>query len=274
MANGFWIPETGVTPMDDKEKVTNRRIRVIIVTIFLVCTVIIAVFFVDCIRDYSEYSENNLNLASEELTFEKYERRHNRSGWYIDLYVKEYEKPFCIDTITSKGLDIVKLNRLIENDILRITFSKKFGDICEIDCEDVVILSVSDYIKANQNNEVILMIFLPCIFLCILFLAWAFIRAIEPVTVNGGLGKIRIEYTAKGNVIRVYHSIHVCSLVINDQIFDQHHGVYGNNFCLKGIIGMMPTGGKTIYVEAKMGFCHMYLYCNGELVARKFMLFG
>ena len=112
------------------------------------------------------------------------------------------------------------------------------------------------------------------VFLCVLFLAWVIVRSIEPITTNAGLGKIRIEYLVKGNVIRVYHSRHVCSLVINDQIFDQHHGVYGGYFHLKGRIGMMKAGGKTIHVEAKMGFCNMRLYCNGQLVAKKFMAFG
>jgi hypothetical protein len=37
---------------------------------------------------------------------------------------------------------------------------------------------------------------------------------------------------------------------------------------------MMKTGGKTIRVEAKMGFCHMRLCCNGQQVAKKFMAFG
>jgi hypothetical protein len=86
--------------------------------------------------------------------------------------------------------------------------------------------------------------------------------------------KIRIEYAVKGNVIRIYDSIHVCSLVINDQIFDQHYGVYGSNFCLKGTIGTMKAGGRPIRVEAKMGFFHMRLYCNGQLVAKKFMAFS
>lgn len=101
-----------------------------------------------------------------------------------------------------------------------------------------------------------------------------FVRATEPLTDNDGLGRIRIEYIIKGNVIRIYHSRHICSLVINGQIFDQHHGVYGANYSLKGIIGIMRAGGKTIRVEAKMGFCHMCLYCNGQLVAKKFMAFG
>jgi hypothetical protein len=270
----FWIPEAGGTPMDDKEKVTNKRIRITIIIIFLVCTVIIAAFFFDCIRDYSEYRENNLNLTREKLTFEKYERRHNRGGWYFDLYVKEYEKPFRIDTITSKGLDKAKLSSLADGDLLHIAFSQNFGEICEISGKNLMILSASDYVKANRNNEVIGMVFLPFVFLCILFLAWVFNRAIEPNNDNEGLGKIRIEYAVKGNVIRIYDSIHVCSLVINDQIFDQHYGVYGSNFCLKGTIGTMKAGERPIRVEAKMGFFHMRLYCNGQLVAKKFMAFG
>ena len=260
--------------MDDKEKVTNKRIRITIIIIFLVCTVIIAAFFFDCIRDYSEYRENNLNLTREKLTFEKYERRHNRGGWYFDLYVKEYEKPFRINTITSKGLDKTELSKLTEGDLLHIAFSQNFDEICEINSSNLIILSTSNYLKANRNNEVIGMVFLPFMFFCVLFLAWVFDRALEPNTDNDGLGKIRIEYAVKGNVIRIYHSIYVCSLVINDHLIDQHHGVYSSNFCLNGIIGTMKTGGKPIQVEAKMGFSHMRLYCNGQLVAKKFMVFG
>jgi hypothetical protein len=253
---------------------SNKRIRIIIIILFLICTAIIAAFFLDCVCDYSEYSEDNLNLVSEELTFEKYEKRHNRGGWYFVLYVKEYEEPFRINTITSKGLNKENLSALTENDILRISFSQNLGGICRISSNDIVILSLSDYVKANRNNEIIGMVFLPFIFLCVLFLAWVFIRAIEPITDNDGLGKVRIEYVVKGNIIRIYHSRHMCSLVINGHIFDQHHGVYGANYSLKGIIGKMRAGGKTIRVEAKMGFCHMYLYCNDELVAKKFMAFG
>ena len=260
--------------MGNKEKVVNKRLRIIIVAIFLVCTTIIAVFLLGCIRDYFKFDEDNLNFVHEELTFEKYEERHGRSGWYFVLHFKEYEEPFRIFTVTSKAVNIANLRRLTSNDVLDVTFCKEFDDICEISCNGVTILSVSDYAKANQNNQIIGIICCIFGFLCVLFLAWVFIRAIEPITENEGLGIIRIEYVIKGNVIRVYRSRHVCSLVINGQIFDQYHGVYGANYSLKGIIGMMKTGGKTIRVEAKMGFCHMYLYCNGQLVAKKFLAFG
>ena len=260
--------------MDDKEKVANKKIRIAIMAIFLVCCTIIAVFLVYCMRNYSKFDEDNLTFLREKLTFVKYEERHSRSGWYFIFHFKEYEKPFRIFTVTSKAVNKENLSSLIENDILDVTFCKEFDDICEISCNGVMILSVSDYAKANQSNQIIGIICCIFAFLCVLFLAWVFIRAIEPIAENEGLGKIRIEYIIKGNVIRVYHSRHVCSLVINGQIFDQHHGVYGSNFCLKGIIGMMKTGGKTIHVEAKMGLCHMHLYCNGQLVAKKFMAFG
>lgn len=260
--------------MDNKENVANIRLRIITIAIFLLCMTIIAVFLFGCIRNYFKYDEDNLSLVHEALTFEKYEERHGRSGWYFVLHFKEYEDPFRIFTVTSKVMNEASLRRLTENDTLDVTFCREFDDICELSCNDIVILSLSNYIKANRNNQIIGMICCAFGFLCVLFLAWVFLRAIEPSTVNGKLGKIRIEYVVKGNVIRIYHSIHICSLVINDQIFDQYHGIYGSNYCLKGRIGMMNTGGKAIQVEAKMGFCHMRLYCNGQLVAKKFMLFG
>ena len=260
--------------MGNEEKVVNRKIRITIVAIFFVCTTIIAVFLLTCIRDYFKFDEDNLSFVHEELTFVKHEERHGRSGWYFLLHFKEYEDPFRIVAVTSKVVNKANLRGLVENDALDVTFCKEFDDICEISSNGIMILSLSDYAEANQNNQIMGIICCLCLFLCVLFLAWVFLRAIEPITDNAGLGIIRIEYVLKGNVIRIYHSRHICSLVINDQIFDQHHGVYGSNFCLKGIIGMMRAGGKTIHVEAKMGFCHMYLYCNGQLVAKKFMAFG
>ena len=260
--------------MDNGEKAANNRLRIIIIAIFLACTTIIAVFLSCCIRDYFKFDAGNLNFVHEELTFEKYEERRTRSGWHLTLYFEEYEEPFRIFTVTSKKVNKANLRSLTENDILDVTFCEEFDDICGISCNEVMILSVSDYVKANQNNQIAGMICCLFAFLCVLFLTLVFIGAIEPLSDNEGLGKIRIEHVVKGNVIRIYHSRHVCSLVINGQIVDQYHGVYGNNFCLKGIIGMMKAGGKMIRVEAKMGFCHMRLYCNGQLVAKKFMAFG
>lgn len=253
---------------------SNKRIRMIIITLFLLCSGLVAVLIFSCIRDYTKFDEDNLILSHHELTFEKYEERHGRSGWYIVLHFYEYEKTFNIPTVTSKAINKENLRILAENDVLDVIFCEEFEGICGISCDGVEILGVSDYAKANQNSQIIRMICCICAYLCVLFLAWVFIRAIKPITDNDGLGKIRMESVVKGNVIRIYHSRHMCSLVINGQIFDKHHGVYGSNYSLKGTVGTMRAGVKPMRIEAKMGVCHMYLYCNGELIAKKFMAFG
>ena len=259
--------------MDVKEA-SNKKIRTAIIMISLILLGITAIFFFGCIHDCAEYDAGRLELVHEVLTFEKYEQGHSRSGWYYLIYFKEYEEPFYINSVTRKGVSRSNLSRLEEYDVLNVTFRQDLDEICEISCDGIPILSLSDYVKVNQNNQITGMIASVLAVLCILFMAWMFLRTIEPNNANDGLGKIRIEYVIKGNVIRVYHSVHECSLVINDQIFDQHHGIYGNFYCLKGIIGKMKTGGMTIRVEAKMGLLHMRLYCNGKLVAKKFMAFG
>ena len=111
----------------------------------------------------------------------------------------------------------------------------------------------------------------PIMILISLFMVRVFAMAMKPITRDTILGKIKIEYEINGNIIRVYNSVHVCSLVINDKVVDQYFGVYGGNFCLKGRVA---SGGKTVRIEAWMGFVFMRLYCDGELVAKKFMAFG
>lgn len=259
--------------MDDKREASNIKILIIITAIFLVVLVGIVVLFFNCVHTYSEFDVDCLNFTQEKLTFHKYENRYNRASWFFDIYFKEYEQPFTVFLVTSKSVK-ANLDKLQENDILKVTFCKDFDDICEISCNGDMIFSLSDYIKANKNNQMMGMICCILAFLGFLCLTLLLIRALKPINDNAGLGRLRMEYVVKGNVIRIYHSVHVCSLVINDQIFDQHHGIYGSYFCLNGIIGMMKAGGKTIRVEAKMGACHMRLYCNGQLVAKKFMAFG
>ena len=85
------------------------------------------------------------------------------------------------------------------------------------------------------------------------------------------LGKIRIEYKENDNIIQIYNSPQVCSLVINNKVVDQYLGLVATRFCLKGEIN---TNNELITVEAKMGFLNMRLYYNGRLVAKKFMALG
>ncbi|MBE5746014.1 MAG: hypothetical protein E7359_01865 [Clostridiales bacterium] len=85
------------------------------------------------------------------------------------------------------------------------------------------------------------------------------------------LGKLKIQYTENENIIQIFNSPNVCSLVINGKVVDQYSGLIATRFCLKGEIN---TSDKKIIVEAKMGFFNMRLFCNGCLVAKKFMGLG
>ena len=85
------------------------------------------------------------------------------------------------------------------------------------------------------------------------------------------LGKIRIEYKENDNIIQIYNSPQVCSLVINNKVVAQYVGLVATRFCLKGEIN---TKDELITVEAKMGYFNMRLYYNGRLVAKKFMGLG
>jgi len=50
------------------------------------------------------------------------------------------------------------------------------------------------------------------------------------------LGKIRIEYKKDNNVIKIYNSPFVCSLVINGIVVDQYMGAVAWPFILHGTI--------------------------------------
>lgn len=85
------------------------------------------------------------------------------------------------------------------------------------------------------------------------------------------LGKLRIEYKRDGNVIQIYNSPTVCSLVINGKVAKQYVGEIATRFVLKGTIN---EGDNVIPIEAKMGFFNMRLFVSGVCVAKKFMAFG
>lgn len=85
------------------------------------------------------------------------------------------------------------------------------------------------------------------------------------------LGRLRIEYRKDDNVIQIYNSPKVCSLVINDKVVDEYKGTVATRLTLKGTI---EKDGKVDQIEAKMGAFYMQLFYNGVLVSKKFMAFG
>ena len=85
------------------------------------------------------------------------------------------------------------------------------------------------------------------------------------------LGKLRIKYEKDGNLIQLFNSVKVCSLVINGEIVDQYKGIVAPRFILNGKIALDE---RTIKVQAKMGFLFMTLFYDNILVKKKFMGFG
>lgn len=85
------------------------------------------------------------------------------------------------------------------------------------------------------------------------------------------LGRLRIEYRQDDNIIQIYNSAKVCSLVINNEVVDQYRGAVASRFILNGTI---EIDDKVVQIQAKMGAFYMRLFYNGVLVAKKFMAFG
>ena len=80
-----------------------------------------------------------------------------------------------------------------------------------------------------------------------------------------------IKYEYHNNIIEIYNSVEVCSLVINGQIVDKYIGIVGGPFTL---INLVTNEFEEFVVEARMGNFFMSLYINGKKVSSVFMAFG
>lgn len=258
----------------------------IIITILGLCAGLFTWLFFNCINLYNSFNVQYDDLIYEELTFNKYEKIFKgKGGSLYEIYFDEYDKPFEISGITQKALNKDALNELEKSMIVEVYYlesdSKSYTyEICEMKKNSLKFLSLSNYKKVNQDNQIIGMVMCPLMVLCNSALIGMCIYLLNrnnknDKTIKNGnalaLGEIRIEYIADGNVIRLYNSFDVCSLVINNKVVDQYFGAVATRFCLHGEI---EKDGKEIIIEAKMGFVNMRLYYDGKLVKKIFMGLG
>ena len=226
---------------------------------------------------YDEFDLDYSDLAFEELTFERYEKkRSGKSSTKYMVYFNEYEEPFEISTISKKKLDREALSILEKGEVIDVYYRESSNrnydfEICEFSSDENVLLSLPDYIKTNQNNQIAGMIVCPIVMLCSLFLIIIFLRWIKIASDDSFLGKIKIEYTDGENVICVYNSLTVLSLVINGKVVDEYWGIYGHKLSLKGKV---KADNRKIPVEVELGNVNVYLYYDGKLVGKKFIGFG
>lgn len=224
---------------------------------------------------YSEFDLDYSDLTYEELTFNRVEKKRGYRTWRYEMYFDEYDKPFEISTITNKKLDKKALEDLMNGEIIKVyycdTSNRNYDyEICEFSSDSTVLLSLTDYVESNQDNQIAGMIVCPILMLMCAFLIYIFVRYIKAID-DEGLGKIKIEYIEDGNVIRIYNSFDACSLVINDKVVDRHYGIVSDKFELKGKI---KEGDKKIPVKAVMSSFNIILYYNGKIVGKKFMGLG
>ena len=265
----------------------NKIFSLFVITLLLLFVAFFVNLFFNCITLHSSFDVDYNELKYAELTFEKYELiKQPKSGNYYEIYFKEYDKPFEISNITKKGLNKEVLNKLDFNEKITVYYrvnssGKYLYAICEMKSESMILIELSDYKKANQENQVIGMILCPVmvilgVFLLVLYIRWSlnennFFTQIKEKKESELLGKVKIEYIKDGNVIRIYNSLEVCSLVINGNVVDKYVGFVATPFCIKGKV---VTNYKDILVEAKMGHLFIKLYYDGKVVGKKFMGLG
>ena len=263
--------------MSNKDDRGVNATIILLAAFFLAVSIACIFLFFNCVERYSQFDVEYSDLKHERLTFVQYEKiKMGKGGYAYKIFFQEYEEPFLIDNITIKRVDRWALESLPKNRVVEVYFEESSNrnykyEICEMSSQTIIPLSLDGYIGANQDNQILGMIFLPIMTVLSLFFVWFFAHTLIPQKVNNGFGRVRIEYEINGNKIRIYHSIQGCTLVINDKIFDQHYGEYASHNVMKG---MLKTDGKVVCVEAKMRAAYMCLYCNGKRVAKKFMLFG
>lgn len=166
----------------------NKAVKILAVAFVLILLGFLVFLFVSCVISYNGYDLDYDDLKYAELTFKSYRKIDGAksSEWY-EIFFTEHEKPFQIDSISEKGVDEKALEELGNYETVKVYYrdnsSKKYDyEICEMQCGSGVIFSLSDYIKYNQNNQILGMILSAVFAFGVLFCAWTYPRSIKQPT--------------------------------------------------------------------------------------------
>ena len=160
-----------------KKNITRMCFLIVFLFLFFIF------LFINCIISYSAYDLDYSELRCEELTFVKYEQVHRASD---EVYFKEYEQPFKLNSIADKKLDKAALAQIAENESVTvyyrdISFKHFEHEICEIRHGNSVLLRLSDYTQTNQSNQFAGIVLCLIIILICLFLLWGFLGAAKAI---------------------------------------------------------------------------------------------
>ena len=159
----------------EEGKSQKYAIIVLMVVVAAIAALFLFLFF-NCIRLYQKFDSITYDdLYHEEVTFDRFEKiSKGKGGSVYEIHVREYEKPFQVSNISSKKLNKTTLKELKENEKLQIYFSESSHRdydyvLCEVSRDTDVLLSLSDYIKTNRNNQLLGMIISPIfVLLCVI----------------------------------------------------------------------------------------------------------
>lgn len=132
---------------------------------------------ISCAVKYSKADVEYGDLMYDELTFSKYEETYSSRYRKYEIYFTEYGWPFLCTSIAEERLDKEALDNLEKNEVVMVYYRKNNSighsyEICEMKTKSSTVLSLSDYVEANQRNELILMIIfsaLLLVYLTVLF---------------------------------------------------------------------------------------------------------
>lgn len=160
----------------------KKIVSVLIIAILCVFPALFSWLFYNCLNFYHSFDVQYDELICEELTFDKYEIIVRiKSGDLYEIYFEEYDEPFEVSNITQNKLDKKVLKSLEQSTIINVyyreTDSRKYNyEICEMKVNSVEILRLTDYVKVNQNNQILGMIVCPILAISGVFIIIYFIK--------------------------------------------------------------------------------------------------
>lgn len=241
------------------EYIFNFKILKIFFFIIFLLLLPISIFcFCASIQDNNLSNLDRNELHYEELTYESYTYiSDSKLLDYCTIRVSEYERPFHSVLLTEKDV-----SNLVAGEKIGIYYTDD-NLIAELSSESDTLVSFDEFVKYYHSGH-IGSLCLAIIILGLAIIALLFLLLLKP----NSFGALIIKYKIAGNVIEIYNTYSICSLVINKKVVDRFFGKTKRMFTLRGELSI---GDATIPIEARMGDIHMNLYCNGEKVATKFM---
>ena len=166
----------------------NKAVKILAISLVLLLFGVFVFLFVNCVISYNGYDLDYDDLKYAELTFKSYKKVDGaKSAEWYEIFFTEYEKPFEIDSISEDGVDEKALDALGNYDKVKVYYrdnsSKKYDyEICEMQSGSALIFSLSDYIKYNQNNQILGMILFAVFAVGVLICAWTYPRSTKSLT--------------------------------------------------------------------------------------------